>query len=65
MPRMIAVILSRAAEHGRAQPTRLDAQSFWMYEFPKSDAPFRREERRSGYNRGRLDGGEDRRVARV
>ncbi|MEV4282416.1 hypothetical protein [Actinoplanes xinjiangensis] len=65
LPRMIAVILSRAAEAGRAQPTRLDAQSFWMYEFPKSDAPFRREERRSGFNRGRPDGGDDRRGSRV
>ena len=32
LPRMIAVILSRVA--GKAQPTRMDSQSFWLYEFP-------------------------------
>ena len=53
LPRMIAMILSRAA--GRTQPTRLDAQSFWMYEFPRDDAPYRREERRTGFaHRGNL-----------
>ncbi len=44
LPRMIAIILGRAA--GRAQPTRVDAQSFWLYEFPKAGAPVRKEERR-------------------
>jgi hypothetical protein len=33
LPRMIGLILDRVA--GRAVSTRLDAQSFWMYEFPK------------------------------
>ncbi|MEV0897417.1 hypothetical protein [Actinoplanes sp. NPDC049802] len=63
LPRMIALVLSRAASCGRAQPTRLDAQSFWMYEFPKDDMPFRREERR-GLAR-RLDGQPERRTARI
>ncbi|GIF15950.1 hypothetical protein [Actinoplanes teichomyceticus] len=35
LPRLIGVILSRVA--GKAVPTRLDAQSFWLYEFPESD----------------------------
>ncbi|BCY12524.1 hypothetical protein [Actinoplanes sp. L3-i22] len=32
LPRLIGVILSRVA--GKAVPTRMDAQSFWLYEFP-------------------------------
>ncbi|WP_436530021.1 hypothetical protein [Actinoplanes sp. HUAS TT8] len=34
MPRLIGVILSRVS--GKAVPTRLDAQSFWLYEFPNN-----------------------------
>ncbi|MEU4623844.1 hypothetical protein AB0G04_28210 [Actinoplanes sp. NPDC023801] len=64
LPRMIAMILSRASSAGRAQPTRLDAQSFWMYEFPKDDMPFRRAERRGLPNR--LSGDQpERRSAKV
>ncbi|MFC7530708.1 hypothetical protein [Actinoplanes sp. GCM10030250] len=51
LPRMISMILGRVA--GRAQPTRLDAQSFWMYEFPLGSAPVRREERRTGFRERR------------
>ncbi|MEV6300345.1 hypothetical protein AB0M02_13150 [Actinoplanes sp. NPDC051861] len=58
LPRMIAMILGRAA--GRAQPSRLDAQSFWMYEFPRPDQPSRRVERRTGF-RERRRGQEERR----
>jgi hypothetical protein len=50
LPRMIAMILGRVA--GRAQPTRLDAQSFWMYEFPKANQPVR-DERRTGFRERR------------
>ncbi|MBW6435563.1 hypothetical protein KZ829_17625 [Actinoplanes hulinensis] len=63
LPRMISLVLSRAASCGRAQPTRLDAQSFWLFEFPKDDMPFRREERRGVPNR--LDGQQERRAARI
>ncbi|MGX6603837.1 hypothetical protein ACWKSP_17075 [Micromonosporaceae bacterium Da 78-11] len=35
LPRMIGVILTRVT--GKAVPTRVDAQSFWMYEFPKRE----------------------------
>jgi hypothetical protein len=35
LPRMIGVILSRIS--GKAVPTRMDAQSFWLYEFPNND----------------------------
>ncbi|GAA4971535.1 hypothetical protein [Actinoplanes utahensis] len=63
LPRMIAMILGRAASSGRAQPTRLDAQSFWMYEFPKDDMPFRRDERRGLPTR--LNDQEERRAARL
>ncbi|MEU4428377.1 hypothetical protein AB0F81_47815 [Actinoplanes sp. NPDC024001] len=58
LPRMIAMILSRAA--GRAQPTRLDAQSFWMYEFPPPHVPVR-DERRTGF-RERRPGMDERRA---
>ncbi|MEU8239844.1 hypothetical protein AB0C07_16495 [Actinoplanes missouriensis] len=52
LPRMISMILGRVA--GRAQPTRLDSQSFWMYEFPPPGTPVR-PERRSGFReRGNL-----------
>lgn len=50
LPRMIAMILGRVS--GRAQPTRLDAQSFWMYEFPPADVAIR-EERRMGFRERR------------
>ncbi|WP_189335971.1 hypothetical protein [Actinoplanes ianthinogenes] len=35
LPRMIGVILTRIS--GKAVPTRMDAQSFWLYEFPNND----------------------------
>ncbi|WP_229074110.1 hypothetical protein [Actinoplanes sp. DH11] len=50
LPRMISMILGRVA--GRAQPTRLDAQSFWMYEFPPPGTEVR-EERRTGFRERR------------
>ncbi|MBB2944083.1 hypothetical protein FB565_003812 [Actinoplanes lutulentus] len=50
LPRMISMILGRVA--GQAQPTRLDAQSFWMYEFPPPGTLVR-EERRSGFRERR------------
>ena len=50
LPRMIAMILGRVA--GRAQPTRIDAQSFWLYEFPPADADIR-DERRTGFRERR------------
>ncbi|AEV86198.1 hypothetical protein ACWT_5181 [Actinoplanes sp. SE50] len=37
LPRMIGVILGRVS--GKAVPTRLDAQSFWLYEFPGNGLP--------------------------
>ncbi|GAA1633784.1 hypothetical protein [Actinoplanes couchii] len=59
LPRMISIILGRAA--GRAQPTRMDAQSFWLYEFPKAGLPARREERRGLIRDRRVSGGSERR----
>ncbi|MEU4692718.1 hypothetical protein [Actinoplanes sp. NPDC023714] len=50
LPRMISMILGRVA--GQAQPTRLDAQSFWMYEFPPPGTAVR-EERRTGFRERR------------
>ena len=50
LPRMIAMILGRVA--GRAQPTRLDAQSFWLYEFPPAGEDVR-DERRRGFSERR------------
>jgi hypothetical protein len=35
LPKMIGLILTRVT--GRAVPTRLDSQSFWMYEFPRGE----------------------------
>ncbi|SDS16065.1 hypothetical protein [Actinoplanes derwentensis] len=59
LPRMISIILGRAA--GRAQPTRVDAQSFWLYEFPKAGLPVRREERRGLQRDRRVSGSTERR----
>ena len=35
LPKMIGLVLTRVT--GRAVPTRLDSQSFWMYEFPRKE----------------------------
>ncbi|MBU2671005.1 hypothetical protein KOI35_46665 [Actinoplanes bogorensis] len=37
LPEMIGKVLDRIAGH--AVSTRIDSQSFWMYEFPKSPVP--------------------------